>query len=237
MLCDKPPNPIQNVKCSVTAETEDVMGGDILDLSGFLEEIKLWQNGNGLEKDGESPENLKSGEAEMEDKGEDSGAGDEVLDTERVVDLVVGVLVALLDEIDCVGGGGKKENLHDCVVEGERGMPGLGEEEVEITGAEDDHVEDLGLEGYAGAGMRGLDLEKEKEDRDDVEHVAAEAEDIHAGGGGISGTRLIGEGGGERGVRKSGGLTMVGVVSLLRMSCSRSEGEDKSGGCVCWTRK
>lgn len=74
-------------------------------------------------------------------------------------------------------------------------MPWDGEEKIEITCTEDDHVENLGLEGYTGARMRGLDLEKKEEDRDDVEHIAAETEDIHFAGYGKGGMGdLVGAG-------------------------------------------
>lgn len=118
----------------------------------------------------------------MEDERKHGGSGDEILNSERVVNLIVSVFVALLHEINCVCRRGEKEDLHDGVVESQSGMPGFCEEEIEIAGAEDDHVENLGLERETCTGMRGLDLEKKQEDGDNMQHVAAESEYVHDDG-------------------------------------------------------
>lgn len=67
-------------------------------------------------------------------------------------------------------------------------MPWLCEEQIQVAGAENDHVEELCFEGDAGAGVGGLDLEEKQEDGDDVQHVGCKSEDIHDGGGrGVAG--------------------------------------------------
>lgn len=87
----------------------------------------------------------------MEDECGDSSCGDEELDAESVVDTIVCVLVAVVDEMDGVGRRGEEEDLHNCVVESKCGVPGFGEEKVEVACAEYYHVEHLGFEGYACA--------------------------------------------------------------------------------------
>lgn len=98
----------------------------------------------------------------MKNEGEDSARSYKKLDSEVVMNLIVRVLVSIADKINGVGGGGDEEDFHDCVVKGKRGMPGNGEEEIEIAGREDGHVEDLRLERNACARMRRLDLEKQE---------------------------------------------------------------------------
>lgn len=61
MLHEVTPNPVEDIQGAITAETEDVMGCNVLDLSGFLQQIELWQDGNSFEKDGECPDNFKNG--------------------------------------------------------------------------------------------------------------------------------------------------------------------------------
>lgn len=63
----------------------------------------------------------------MEDDCTDGGASKQKRNAEGVVHVIVGVFVAILDEVDSIGGGGEEEYFHDGVVEGEGGVPRLGE--------------------------------------------------------------------------------------------------------------
>lgn len=61
-------------------------------------------------------------------------------------------------QVDSGSGGGDKEDLHRSVVEGDEVS-----NEVEVTGDEDHHKQDLGLAGDTGAAPRLPYLEEEDE--------------------------------------------------------------------------
>jgi len=50
--------PVEDVESSVSSECEKVMGGDGFGLSGLADHEQLGQDGDGLQVDGEGPENL-----------------------------------------------------------------------------------------------------------------------------------------------------------------------------------
>lgn len=82
----------------------------------------------------------------MEDEGHDGSADDEKLDSKGVMNAIIGMFVALQNEVDGEGRGGEEEDLHDGVVKREGRVPRLGEEEIKVACGEDYHVQDLSLE-------------------------------------------------------------------------------------------
>lgn len=151
MFHEVTPNPIEDIQGAITAETKDVMRGDIFNLTGLLKEEELRDDGDSLEKDGKSPDDFKGSKTNMKYQGTYSCTSHEKLNTKSIINAIVSVLVADVNEINGVGRRGEEENLHDGVVEGKSGMPWLGEKKIEITSGEDDHVQNLSSEGNTGA--------------------------------------------------------------------------------------
>lgn len=116
------------------------MRSDIFNYSCLLKQEKLWQDGNSLKKYREGPKNLKDRQPEVKHEGQNGSTDNEKLESKGVMNAIVGVFVALLNEIDGISRGGDEEDLHDGVVEGESRVPRLGEKKVEIAGRKDDHV-------------------------------------------------------------------------------------------------
>lgn len=116
-LDNETPDPVQNVETAIGAERDDVGGVHGLDLASALNEEELGENGDGLEVDGEGPEELVDGEIVVEEKRKNGRGNDEKEHAERVVLFVVRVLVLDAHQIDGGDGGGEKNHLHDRVVQ------------------------------------------------------------------------------------------------------------------------
>lgn len=93
------------------------MCGDCLGLAGTLEHKQLGENGDRLEPDGEGPGDLGEAVFVGEDDGKNSGAGEEVLDTEGIGVGVVGGLVGVRHQVEDVSLGAEEEDLEDEVVD------------------------------------------------------------------------------------------------------------------------
>ena len=81
--------PVGDVQSSVCAKGKEVMGSDCLCLSSPLQHEELGQDGDGLEEDGEGPEDLGEVEVVVEDEAEDDAGAQQVFDAERVNGRVV----------------------------------------------------------------------------------------------------------------------------------------------------
>lgn len=109
-------DPVGNVEGAVAAEGEEVVGGDGLGLAGALQHEELGQDRDGLEPDGEGPEDLEEAVVVGEEQGHDGGAAEEVLDAERVEVGIVGRLVGCRHEVDDVALGADEHKLEEEVV-------------------------------------------------------------------------------------------------------------------------
>lgn len=110
-------DPVGDVQGTVDTEGSEVVGSDGLGLASTLEHEELGQDGDGLEPDGEGPEDLPEGVVVGEDDGQGGGASKQVLDAERVLIGVIGGLVGGRHQVDDVALGGNEENLEDQVPE------------------------------------------------------------------------------------------------------------------------
>lgn len=111
-----PVDPVGDVQRAVHAQREQVVRRDGLGLAGALQHEELREDGDGLEPDGEGPEDLGGAVRVGEEDGEHGGAGEEVLHAECVR---VGVLrrpVRVRHQVDDVALGADEEDLEDEVV-------------------------------------------------------------------------------------------------------------------------
>lgn len=109
--------PVGEVETSVDTESEKIVRRDGLSLSGALEHEQLGKNGDSLEPDGESPENLREGVLVGEKQSENSSTGEQVLDLEGIDVGIVGRLVGVGHEVDDVSLGADEHDLEEQVVE------------------------------------------------------------------------------------------------------------------------
>ena len=79
-----PVDPIRNIQRPVGAEGGKVVGGDRLRLAHPLEHEQLWKNRDGLEENGERPQEFGDGEGVVEEECEHDARCGDVLDAERV---------------------------------------------------------------------------------------------------------------------------------------------------------
>lgn len=76
----------------------------------------------------------------MEHKRQNSSTNNEKLKSKGVMNAIVGVFVALQNEVNGIGRGGKEEDLHDSVVKSKSRVPWLCEEKVDVAGRKYNHV-------------------------------------------------------------------------------------------------
>ena len=88
--CDIPVDPIRNIQRPVGAEGGKVVRRDRLGLAHPLEHEQLREDRDGLEEDGERPQELGDDEGVVEEEREYHARRDDVLDAERVYRRVVG---------------------------------------------------------------------------------------------------------------------------------------------------
>jgi hypothetical protein len=79
-----PVYPVGNVKPPVSAQRGDVVRCDGLCFARALEDEELWEDGDGLEEDGEGPKDLCDGVRVVEEDSEEECGGDEELDAEGI---------------------------------------------------------------------------------------------------------------------------------------------------------
>lgn len=108
--------PIWNVERSVDSEGSQIMCRDSLCLSGALEHEKLGKDSNGLEEDGERPQDFRKGELVVEYEGEDEAWTEQVFDAEGVNGGVMRWSIFVLHEVENVAAACDEEELHDGVV-------------------------------------------------------------------------------------------------------------------------
>ena len=118
------------------------MCGNSLGLASPLKHKELGQDSDGLQPDGERPEDLGDGVVDREEDGEDSSTTEEVLNTESVDVRVVCGFVCVGHEVDNVALRADKHDLEDQVVQAVSrkqvwskvrrvaagGIPGMGDE-------------------------------------------------------------------------------------------------------------
>lgn len=79
-----PVDPVRDVERAIHAERCKVMRSDSFRLAGALEHEQLRKDSDGLEIDGEGPEDLCEGERIVEYEGEHQGRSEEVFKAEGV---------------------------------------------------------------------------------------------------------------------------------------------------------
>lgn len=129
------------------------MHRDRLGLAGPLQHEQLRQDRHALEPDAERPQDLGRRVGVGEDEGEEEGAREQVVDFEGVEVGVVGGLVVVQHQVDCVGGRRDEDEFQQSVPEG---FCGVGPEEVEVARHVDDQVQELRLEAYAACAAGGF---------------------------------------------------------------------------------
>jgi hypothetical protein len=79
-----PVYPVRDVQPTVCTQRGDVVRRDGFCFTCALDDEKLREDGNGLEEDGERPEDFCDGVRVVEEESENECGADEKLDTERV---------------------------------------------------------------------------------------------------------------------------------------------------------
>ena len=146
-------DPVENVEAAVGAKCKEVVAGDALSLPGFGHHEQLGQDRDGLQVDGERPEDFHHGELMVEHQTKKQRGTDEKFDPKGVVVAVVGGLELDVHQIDGGGSRANEEELHGGVVEGDEGG-----EEVKVARTEDGQEEDLRLARNASAAAGLPDL-------------------------------------------------------------------------------
>jgi hypothetical protein len=151
-------DPIDNIKSAIRAHEEDIVPGEILDLTIALQHNELWQNGNRLEVDGKGPEQFnkiklrQSGSNQMHQQGNDSARRHGIFPMQkRVLRLVVGASnrFLVLDGVHNASRGTNVQYLHDGIVNGIKGG-----EEIQITGNENEQEEFVGANRNSYSGIK-----------------------------------------------------------------------------------
>jgi len=93
-------HPVEEVQAAVQAQGEQVVGGDGLRLAGLADHEQLREDGDRLEVDGESPEDLEGAEVVVDQESEPSDRHNEKFSPESVVVSVVGGLELGVDQVD-----------------------------------------------------------------------------------------------------------------------------------------
>mmetsp|Transcript_10720 Transcript_10720/g.32762 ORF Transcript_10720/g.32762 Transcript_10720/m.32762 type:complete len:323 (-) Transcript_10720:113-1081(-) len=169
-------DPVQDVERPVEAEQEHVVSGQVVHILRPLQQHELGQDGHGLQVDGKRPQDLEEGEPSVDDQGEDGARHDQEEVPEGIVVLVIRLLHSPvpLHVPDDHRAGGYVNHLEDGVVERVK-VP----EEVQVPRDENSEVELLRLQRDPGARLCGVDLEQEHKDREQVQDIRGDPEDVH----------------------------------------------------------
>jgi len=187
-LVISPENPVDNVKRAIRPHEKDVISSQILYLAITLKHNQLRKNRHCLEVYAESPQQLlQIQETEEPPTADQVGQGrhhstrshGKFPMAECILCLVVcwadGLLEA--DGVDDARCGGDVEDFHYWVVEAV-----VRRKEIGVAREEDEKEELVGAQGDSLGIFGDAETEEENDDREDVGHVSAEAEDIHAHG-------------------------------------------------------
>lgn len=137
--------PVKDVQSSVGPQSEQVMRGDGFRLSGLADHEELRQNRNGLQVDGEGPQDLHGVEGMIEHQRNQGGRDQQEFYSECVMIAIISGLELDEHEINCSEGGGEKENLHDGVVNRHEVR-----QQIQISRHKDERKQDLRLAGDSG---------------------------------------------------------------------------------------
>ena len=150
------------------------MAGDSLGLASLGDHKQLGQDGDGLQVDGEGPEDLHDAPLVVEQHGQQGRGSNQKLHTEGVVITIVG---SFKFEVHEIHGGSRtrdEEDLHDCVVDADE----VGDQ-VQVPGHEHEQEQDLALARDSCTAPRLPNLEEEQDDGQEVGQVSQEAEHVH----------------------------------------------------------
>jgi len=167
-------HPVEEVQASVQAQGEQVVGGDGLRLAGLADHEQLREDGDRLEVDGESPEDLEGAEVVVDQESEPSDRNNEKFGPESVVVSVVGGLELGVDQVDREVGATDVNAFHCWVVQRDE----VGEQ-VQVSGSEDESKEELGFTADSGARPGFPDLHQKQDDGQQVAQVSRQSEHIH----------------------------------------------------------
>lgn len=110
-------DPVGDVEETVDAQGKQVVGRDGFSLAGSLQHEELRENGDGLQPDGEGPEDFADSILLGEQDGENGGSTEEVVDLEGIDVGIGGGLVSVGHEVDDVALGANEHDLEEEVVE------------------------------------------------------------------------------------------------------------------------
>lgn len=111
-----PVDPVGNVQCSVNAQGENVMGGDVFGRACSLQHVQLWDNGHGLQPDGKGPRQFPERVGVVENQRDYGNGNKQEFERERIYVLADGAVVLLCHQVNGVCRGQKEEKLHERVV-------------------------------------------------------------------------------------------------------------------------
>jgi hypothetical protein len=178
-------NPVQNVEKTVGTHEEDIVSGQVLNLTIPLQNNQLGQDGDGLEVDGKSPQEIHGLEDHtfLDQMGDQGHYGARRHGEFPVKEGILSLIVSgadgffVFNGVDYESGGEDVKNFHAGVVVGVK----CGEE-VKVSSDEDEEVKLVGAHGDSCCILHNAESEKEDNDAEDMRHVSGQAEDVHRHG-------------------------------------------------------
>lgn len=138
------PDPIHEIQGAIEAEEEQVVSGDGLGFSGLADHEQLWEDGHGLQVDGERPHDLQRREVMVDEEGQAADWDDQELCSERVVVAIIRGLELHVYQVNRGIGTCDIDNLHGGVVQRNEGC-----EKVQIASGEHQGKQNLTLPRYS----------------------------------------------------------------------------------------
>ena len=103
-------DPVQDVERAIGAQCKQVVAGDRLRLACLGHHEELGKDGDGLEVDGEGPEDFHRGERLVEDQGKDGHGAEEELNSKAVMVAVISGSELHVHQVD--GSCGRNNEKH-----------------------------------------------------------------------------------------------------------------------------
>jgi len=110
-------DPVQDVKCTVRAESKEVVAGNVFGFPSFGNHEQLWHDCNRFEVNGKGPTDFEWGEVVVKNEGENQRRNDGKFNNSECVMVSVVCWFELLENHEHRATRGRDEqNFHDSVV-------------------------------------------------------------------------------------------------------------------------
>lgn len=168
-------DPVQDVERTVCPKSKQVMAGDVFSFSGLGHHEQLWHNGNRLEIDGKSPEDLEWGELVVENECEDCRRKDGKFNHSKCVMISIVRRLKLLEyRVYSCTRRSDEQNFHCGVVNRDEG-----EENIQVSGNVYNGKEDLTFARNPSSRSGFPDFGEQQGNRQNVRKIAKKSENIH----------------------------------------------------------